>query len=171
MITFFVTSFNQYFALQADGMVYGELATQSQRVAMVLRGATDVTQATDNEITALTYFSPNDAVISQIHYYFTNSGTKLVADVTPMSANPPAGVLLTAQMRSYVIVDNYLPIAGVKPFVYLGTGTTVLPTPITDLRAIKQIRTTLTSPTKAPNANGYDQTSVQVMLRNRKTNL
>lgn len=171
MITFFTTSFNQYFALQADGLVYGDLATQSQRVAMVLRGATDVLQATDDEVTVYAYFSPNDAVVSLVHYYLTNSNKKMVVDITPMTANPPVGSPITAQKRTYTLIDNYYKVSGTKTFTYLATGTTVLTTPITDLRNIKQIQVTLAAPTKAPSSTGYDQTTVQVMLRNRKSNL
>lgn len=169
--TFFVTSFNQYFALQQDGMVYADLATQSQRLAMVLRSTTDITQATNNEITAYAYFSPNDTYVSQIHYYLNASNTKLLADVIPMSANPPSGTLLTSQTRHYTVIDPFYQISGVKTFSYLSTGTTVLPTPIADPHTIKQIKVNLAAPTKAPSATGYDQITVQVMLRNRKTNL
>lgn len=171
MYTFFVTSFNQYFAMQQDGMVYSDLATQSQRIAMVLRSSTDITQATDTEITAYAYFSPNDTYVSQIHYYLSANNKKMLADVVPMTANPPSGALLTGQTRHYTIVDNFYLVSGIKTFSYLGTGTTTLTTPISDLHTIKQIAVNLASPTSAPSASGYDQIKIQVMLRNRKTNL
>jgi prepilin-type N-terminal cleavage/methylation domain-containing protein len=171
LYTFFITSFNQYFALQNDGMVFGDLATQSQRLAMVLRSTTDITQATNTEITAYAYFSPDDTYVSQIHYYVSTNGKQLLADVTPMTANPPNGTLQTSLIRHYTIIDNFYTVSGVNTFSYLGTGTAALTTPIADLHTIKQIAISLASPTKAPSANGYDQISVQVMLRNRKTNL
>lgn len=171
IFTFFTTSFNQYFALQEDGMIYGDLALQSQRIASVLRSTTNITQATNNEITAYAYFSPNDTYVSQIHYFISTDGKKLLADVTPMSANPPTGALLVGSIRHYTVIDKYYAVSGINTFSYLGTGTTAIPTPIADLHTIKQISVNLASPTKAPNVNGYNQITVQVMLRNRKTNL
>lgn len=171
LFTFFTTSFNQYFALQNDGLVFSDLTTQSQRLAMVLRSATDITQATPNEITAYAYFSPNDNYVSQIHYYKSADGKKLLADVVPMDNNPPAGNLLTGQTRHYTIIDPFYTVSGIDTFQYLGTGTTVIPTPVSDLHTIKQIKIDIASPTKAPSANGYDEITIQVMLRNRKTNL
>src|SRR5581483_3749292 len=93
--TVFSTLFNQYFGLQADGSEFTNLATESQRIANVLRGTTDIVSATSSDLTAYAYFSPNDTYVSQIHYYLNAGSTTLYADVTPMSANPPTGILLT----------------------------------------------------------------------------
>lgn len=169
--TVFITSFNQYFALHNDGLVYGDLNLQSQRIAQVLRSVTDISEATDTTITANAYFAPNDAVLSQVKYYRSADNKKLLADVTPYSTNPPAGTLQTTKTRTYTIVNDFYDVAGIKTFSYLGTGTAALTTPIADLHTIKQIKISLAAPTKAPSANGYDQITVQVFLRNRKTNL
>lgn len=171
LFTFFTTSFNQFFALQADGMVFGDLATQSQRVAMVVRGLTDITSASSTDITMYAYFSPNDAYVSLIHYYKTADGKKLVADVTPMSANPPNGTLLTAKQKTYTIIDPFYTVSGISNFVYFDGGGNQMSLPISDLHTVQQIQINLASPTKAPSATGYDIITVQVSLRNRKINL
>ena len=62
------------------------------RVATVLRGATDINSAASADITLYSYFYPTDTYVSLVHYYLQTSGkvTQLMADVTPLSANPPA---------------------------------------------------------------------------------
>jgi prepilin-type N-terminal cleavage/methylation domain-containing protein len=169
--TFFVTSFNQYFALQQDGMLFGDLAAQSQRIAMVTRGLTDITAASSSEITMYSYFSPNDQYVSQIRYYKNAGGTSLMADVTPMTANPPTGTLITAQKKTYTVVSPFYTLTGVNTFVYFDGNNNQMSLPITDLHTIQQIQVNLAAPTKAPSSTGYDQISVQVSLRNRKINL
>lgn len=171
LFTFFTTSINQYLALQQDGMAYGDLAVQTQRIAGVLRGVTGISTATDSELTAQAYFSPRDAVISEIKYYKSTDGKRLLADVTPYSANPPGGTLQTTQKKTYTVIDNFYTVSGTPTFAYYGTGTTVLTPPIADLHTIKQVRVSLASPTKSPSVTGYNQLSVDVFLRNRKTNL
>src|SRR4051812_19238594 len=92
--TFFNTSLSQYLSLQKEGTSLTFLASQSQRVATVLRGITDITEVSSDDITCYSYFYPRDSFVSLIHYYKVNSNTQLLADVTPMSANPPIGTLL-----------------------------------------------------------------------------
>jgi prepilin-type N-terminal cleavage/methylation domain-containing protein len=169
--TIFSTLFNQYFGLQADGSQFTNLATQSQRIANVLRGTTDIVSASNTDLTAYAYFSPNDNYVSQIRYYLNGGSTALFADVTPMTANPPIGTLLTAQKRTYTIIPEYHPLAGLNLFEYLGSNNSVLPMPIADEQSIKSIRINLSVPADHPTPNGNQQISLQVNLRNRKTNL
>jgi len=168
---FFNTSINQYLTLQKEGMIFGDLATQSQRVATVLRGATDITQVSDNDISVYAYFSPNDEFVSFIHYYKNATNTKLFADVTPMTANPPDGTLINASKETYTIIDNLYSGAGVTTFIYLDSAGAVMTLPIADLHTIKGLQVTLSSPINSPTANGNETISLQVSLRNRKTNL
>lgn len=171
LYTFFLTSFNQYFALQQEGMVSSELAQQSQRMAMVLRGVTDINAVTQNDFRGRAYFSPSDAYPSEIYYYKSADGSKLMADVTPMDDNPPVGILLTAQKRTYTVIDDFYTQPGVDLFEYLDSAGAKFTLPISDLNTIKGIRVNLASAVKAPTANGNDAMTVQVSLRNRKTNL
>ena len=168
---FFSTTLRQFFTLEQEGLMFGQLSMQSQRVAKVLRGATDVTQATNDEVTVYAYFAPNDAYVSLIHYYKTNGGTKLKADVTPMSANPPAGTLLTAQQRTVTIIDNFYSSASIKTFEYLDAAGATLTLPIADLHTIKGMRVQLAVPITLPSQSGNDRITTEVSLRNRKTNL
>ncbi len=171
MYTMFVSSINQFFGLQQDSMRFGDLALQSQRVASILRGLTDITEATDDDITVYAYFSPNDNYVSFIHYYKANGNTVMLADVTPMSANPPIGTPLTANKKTYTIMNPFYADPNVKTFVYLDSAGTTIPTPITDLQTIKGIQVNLAVPSDTPVASGNQTISLQVSLRNRKTNL
>lgn len=169
--TMFGTSINQFLGLQQDGMRFGDLALQSQRIAAILRGSTDITEATNDDITVYAYFSPNDDYVSLIRYYKTDANTKLLADVTPMTANPPIGTPITANKKTYNIMNPFYADPNVKTFVYLDSAGTTLPTPIADLHTIKGIQVNLAVPSDSPTVNGNQSISLQVSLRNRKTNL
>jgi prepilin-type N-terminal cleavage/methylation domain-containing protein len=169
--TFFVfynDSLSQYLALQKDGSDFTDLATQSQRLAGVLRGLTDITAESADDITCYAYFSPSDAYVSQIHYYKNVDGTQLLADVTPMTSNPPTGTLILAQKQTYRIIPNFYKSQTLSTFVYLDDAGSVLSIPIADEHSIKGIRINLA----VQGAHNSDQAvTVQVSLRNRKTNL
>lgn len=169
--TFFTTTFSQYLGLQGDGMVFSSLSLQSQRIAMVTRGLTDITQASDSEVTVYAYFSPRDSTVSLVRYYKSADGKKLLADITPMTANPPTGTPVTANKKTYTIIDQFYTVSGLKTFRYFDSGGGELTPPISDLHVVQQIQINLAAPTKAPSSNGYDQITVQVSLRNRKINL
>ncbi len=168
---FFSTSFSQYFSLQKEGTALSNLATQSERVAQVLRGVTGITEVSSDDITCYTYFFPKDTYVSLIHYYKANGNTQLLADVTPMSANPPDGVLLTAQKKTYTIIDPFYQVTGVNTFVYLDSAGNPLTLPITDTTTIKGITVNLAVPGSVISKNSNQSVSVQVSLRNRKSNL
>jgi prepilin-type N-terminal cleavage/methylation domain-containing protein len=168
---FFNTTLRQFFTIEQEGLMFSQLSLQSQRIAKVLRGATDITQATNTEITAYAYFAPNDAYVSLIHYYKNAEGTKLFADVTPMSANPPAGTLLTAQQRTVTIIENFYSSPSVNTFEYLDAAGANLSLPIADLHTIKGVRVSLAVPITLPSQSGNDTITTQISLRNRKTNL
>lgn len=165
--TFFNTSIRQYLTLQQDGLNLSELSMQSQRIAAVMRGSIDVTNASYSEMTLTTYFSPNDNYVSQIRYYKSASGNELLADVVPYTANPPIGTLDTNQARTVTIIDNFKAKAGVNTFEYVDSGGQNMSVPIADLHTIKGLRVNLASGTSASSTS----ISVQVSLRNRKTNL
>ena len=165
----FNSSINQYFSLQREGTNFTDLAGQSNRIANVLRGLYDIEAANQNEIVVYAYFFPNDQYASKVHYYKNTANTKLYADVTPMTANPPIGTPISSKIKTYTILDNYTKVANVNLFDYLSSTGTTLPAPITDLKTIKGIRVNLAVP--AGIASKDQSVSVQVSLRNRKTNL
>lgn len=168
---FFNTTLRQFFVLEQEGLMFGQLSTQSQRIGRVLRGAIDITQATPNEVTVYAYFAPNDAQTSLIHYYKNAAGTQMFAEVTPMTANPPTGTLLTAQKRTVTIIPNFYSSPSVTTFEYLDASGATLSQPISDLHTIKGIRVKLAVPITLPSQTGNDTITTQVSLRNRKTNL
>ncbi|MEJ0072562.1 MAG: prepilin-type N-terminal cleavage/methylation domain-containing protein [Candidatus Saccharibacteria bacterium] len=164
--TLFKTSFLQYLNIQQDASTATTLAGQESRVSTVLRGATSVVSASDNDLVIYSYFYPSDTYVSLLHYYVSSG--QLLADLTPMSANPPTGTPLTANLRTYTIIPNFYQAAGTPTFVYLDSSNAALPTPVTDLNAIKAIQVNLAA--KASNGGNQSMT-LQVSLRNFKTNL
>jgi prepilin-type N-terminal cleavage/methylation domain-containing protein len=171
MFTFVTTSLRRYVGLQGESSAFGQMAKESQRVAQVLRGTTDITTATADEITAYAYFFPNDAYVSLVHYYKNPAKTQLYAEVTPMTANPPTGSPITANKKTYTIIDKFHTVAGVQTFTYLDSLGNVLPLPIADLHTIKGIRVSLATPGDTIQTGSNNIITLQVSLRNRKTNL
>lgn len=169
-LIFFKSSLFNYLDLQKDATSFTQLDTQVARVSNVLRSSTGIVSVDANDLVVYAYFYPSDIYVSLLHYYVaTTSGVKqLKADLTPMTANPPIGSPITAQQRTFVVIDNlYLP-NGTNMFDYFGAGNTQLSLPISDLQTIKSIRVNLAAQT----ARGGNQAiNLQVSLRNRKTNL
>lgn len=171
MFTFVSTSVRRYVGLQGESAAFGQLAKQSQRIAQVLRGTTDVTTATADDVTVYAYFYPNDSYVSLVRYYKNTDKTKLLADVTPMTANPPIGTPITAKKQTYTIIDSFYTAPGVQTFTYLDAYGTTLALPISDLRTIKGVKISLAAPGDTIAKNSNNTITVQVSLRNRKTNL
>jgi prepilin-type N-terminal cleavage/methylation domain-containing protein len=169
-LVFFKSTFFNYLGLQTDATALTQLDTQANRVALVMRGLTGVTSVAANDIVMYTYFYPSDSYESLVHYYIQTSGTnmQLLADVTPMSGNPPNGTLLTASMKTYTIISSYYQLSGTTLFTYLDANGASLTLPITDLNSIYGVQVNLAA--KGSN-NSNLATNVQVNIRNRKTNL
>lgn len=163
-------SISDYLKIQEDGLRLGGLAEQSQRLAKVVRGSTDIISGSNTTLSIYSYFSPGDAYVSKVDYYKSTDGKKMLADVTPLTANPPIGTLITANKATYTIVDSFYTPSGVNTFDYLDSSGNVLTLPISDLHTIKGVRVTLAVKSKSsPNSN--TTLSLDVALRNRKTNL
>ena len=167
--SFFTNYLILYSKYQQDGSNFTEIANQSQRVAQVLRGLTDIVSETTNDLVVYAYFSPADTYVSQVHYYLSSSGKALMATVTPMTANPPIGTLITASTKTYTIISNYYQASGTNLFTYYDATGTAMSLPISDEHSIIEIQVTLAEP-DSHNKNGQSL-SVTVSLRNRKTNL
>lgn len=165
----FNTSIAEYFHLQKQSMLFTDMAIQSQRIANVVRSSTDIIQADPEEMTIYAYFSPADTYVSKVHYYKNADKTKLFADVTRMTANPPIGTEVAGSTTTYRVLDNYSQSNSVNLFTYLDASGNALSTPIADLTTIKGVRVSLVSPTDQKNIT--QSVNLQVSLRNRKTNL
>jgi prepilin-type N-terminal cleavage/methylation domain-containing protein len=169
-LIFFKSSFFNYLNLQSDATTMTQVNTQANRVAQVMRGVTGITSVGANDFQGYSYFYPQDTYVSVVHYYLQTSGgvTKVLADVTPMSANPPIGSPITAKLKTYTIIDSFYQPSGGSLFTYLDSSGNTLSLPITDLQTIKGIQVSMAA--KLSN-NKNQALSVQVSLRNRKTNL
>jgi prepilin-type N-terminal cleavage/methylation domain-containing protein len=166
--TFFKSSLFLYLNLQADASNFTDLAAQSQRVANVVRGLTDITAASANDLQIYAYFYPTDTYVSQVHYYLNATQTQLLADVTPMTANPPVGTPIPANRKTYTIIVNFKQSPNTNLFAYLNSANSALGLPITDLKTIKAIQVNLGV---AATPNNNQAMTLQVSLRNRKNNL
>jgi len=167
--SFFTNYLILYSKYQTDAADFTELAGQSQRIADVLRGVTDITNPGANTLTVYAYFSPNDTYVSQVSYFLSSSGKQLMATITPMTANPPTGTLITSKASTYTILSNYTAPTSGSLFQYYDGSGTLMTQPITDEHSILQIQVNLSEP---QNHSSKPLTlTTTVSLRNRKTNL
>jgi len=165
----FNTFTNNYLLLythyQQDGLDFTELADESQRVASVLRGLTDIVSESSNSLTIYAYFSPADAYVSEVTYYLNSSNTELLASVTPMTADPPNGTPEVNDTTTYTILSHYYQAPGTSLFQYYSDGS-LQTLPISDEHSITAIQINLAEPTTTPSPNGQTL-STMVSLRNR----
>lgn len=167
--TFFTNYLSLYFGYQKDANSFAEIANQSTRISDVLRGITDVSSATNSDLTAYAYFAPTDTYVSIVHYYLSADGKAIMVDVTPMTANPPNGTPITASKKTYTIVSNYQAVSGVNLFTYYDISGTAMSVPISNQHTITSIGVNLSTP--ASHSKKGQQLAITVSLRNRKTNL
>lgn len=167
--TAFQSSLVSYSNLQKDATSFTDVAAQTQRIASVLRGSTDIRAAGANDMTVYAYFFPSDEYPSEVRYYLSPDQKKLLADVVPFTDNPPIGVPDEEKLRTVTIVENFKKVASKPLFQYFSIGTAdQLALPITNLNTIKIVRVNLAAPTSNDKEHVM---SLEVSLRNRKTNL
>lgn len=174
LVTLFIfssTTVRNYMRMQAEGLANSKAAEGAFRISRVLRSANFVEEATDDRFTAYTYFAPQDRYTSKITYYLDNSKTKLLADVTAMTADYPGGILIADSKKTVVIIDKFLKRDGLPTFKYATANHTPITTPVTDLQAIKNISVNIYARLYENNNTKFVSSSVSVNLRNRKTNL
>jgi len=169
LFTFANTAIKRYFPLHEEGLAFSEMSIGAQRIASVVRGLTDINAATSDNLDIYAYFSPQDVYVSQISYYKSNG--KLLADITPMTANPPIGIPIIASKKTYTIISDLFVPNGTQTFVYLDGAGAPLSMPISDLHGIKGVQVNLGVPLDDPAEGGSNTISLEVTLRNRKTNL
>ena len=165
------SSISSFMRLQAEGLARSTLAEGSFRITKVVRGINYIEAANADTLTAYSYFAPDDQYTSKIRYYLNPSQTKLLADVTPMTADYPVGALITAQTKTITVVNNFYKISGQPTFKYYDANYTELVGPVSDLPSIKNITVRLFVKKYESNATDYVSTEVTVSLRNRKSNL
>jgi prepilin-type N-terminal cleavage/methylation domain-containing protein len=167
--SFFTNYLISYTNYQQDATNFAELASESERIADVLRGLTGIESASANSLTVYAYFSPADTYVSQVQYYLNTSGNEILATVTPMTANPPIGTLITSESKTYTIISNYYQPSGGSLFQYFDASNTLMSEPITDENSIIEIEINLAEP--GSHTKTGQNLDVTVSLRNRKTNL
>lgn len=167
MYTFFGNSMNQYIKMQDDGLAFSEVSAGSQQISSVLRGVTQIADAQANSLTIYAYFSPQDTHESLVKYYLNNDNSKLLADITPCSANYPNCVVTGITPKTVTVVDKFYKTSS-PIFQYLNSDNIAVATG--DINSIKNIQTTLAV---KPNASVTNPTLITnyINLRNKKTNL
>ena len=83
-----------------------------------------------------------------------------------MTADPPGGVPITAQTKTYTIITNYYNPSGTGLFSYYDSSNNLLSPPIANDRFISSIGINLSTPA-THNANGQ-QMSTTITLRNMR---
>jgi prepilin-type N-terminal cleavage/methylation domain-containing protein len=174
LITVYVftsSTISSFMQLQAESLARSKLAEGSYRVTKVIRSINYIETANSDTITAYSYFAPNDQYTSKIRYYLNGSQDKLLAEVTPMTADYPIGTLLSGQTKNVTIIDNFVKLATEPTFKYYDSNLTELPSPVSDVSSIKNISVNLFVKRFKEVPTKYVSTEVTVNLRNRKTNL
>jgi prepilin-type N-terminal cleavage/methylation domain-containing protein len=166
---FFVTYLKLYPNYQSDANNLSQLAQQSQRISNVTRSIVDIISEAPDDLNAYAYFAPSDTYTSVVHYYLNANKTVLMADVTPMTANPPIGTPITASKRTYKVISSYFQQPGLTLFTYYDITGTVLTPPVANEHVITSIGVNLAEP--ASQTSNGQQLNVTVSLRNRKVNL
>ncbi len=154
---------------QQNSMNLTELQAESQRIADVLRGATDIVSDEPNQLSVYAYFSFTNQYVSLVNYYLNSSKTQLLASVTPMTANPPIGTPITSQTKVYTIISNYYYVPGSSLFTYYDANDNILTPPVADEKSIINIGINLSEPIASPSNNQAQSLNLFVNLRNRKT--
>lgn len=171
LYTFTSTSINDFMKLQADGLAHNKLSENSSRITRVIRGVNQIEVAEADSITAYSYFAPDDRYTSKIRYYLNNDQNKLLADVTPMTADYPIGSLLTNQTRTVTIIDGFRKVSGKDTFTYYDNDFTQIASPVVEKQIIKNITLQLFVKKYNTENSDYVSTISSVNLRNRKSNL
>lgn len=165
------SSISSFMQLQAESLARSKLADGSFRVTKVIRSINYIESADNDTITAYSYFAPNDQYTSKIRYYLNGSQDKLLAEVTPMTADYPVGTLLTTQTKEVTIVDNFVKIASEPTFKYYDSNLNQITSPVLDVNSVKNISVNLYVKRYKEVPSKYVSTEVMVNLRNRKSNL
>ena len=174
LITVYVftsSSISSFLQLQAESLARSKLADGSFRITKVIRSINYIETANTDTITAYSYFAPNDQYTSKIRYYLNGSQDKLLAEVTPMTADYPIGTLISGQTKTVTIIDNFVKLASEPTFIYYDSNLNQITSPVSDVSSIKNISVKLFVKRYKEVPTKYVSTEVTVNLRNRKTNL
>lgn len=150
LIGSFTTLYNNniifLFNEENNNLSLNQLELESQRIGNVLRGATQIVSASANNLSFYAYFYPSDQYVSLVNYYVNSSNNQVLANVTPMTSNPPIGTPITNETQSYTIIDNYFNPSGTSLFQYYDSGNNLLSEPISSVQSIVGVQINLSAP-------------------------
>jgi hypothetical protein len=164
---FFNNAFTGFINLQGTAIVINDKSAALERMAQVIRSATTISAATDNELTMYSYFAPKDSTLSQVTYSYDSAARLLKVDRIPATGTPPDYTYLPANKISSTILSNVI-LRG-NLFTYQDANGGTGPFGADTYQDIKLITIDLNTTT----ANGVTPSELKttVTLRNRKTNL
>jgi prepilin-type N-terminal cleavage/methylation domain-containing protein len=165
---FFNNTLISFLDQQQNSVELTQLQVESTRLGDVIRGATGIVNASNNNLELYSYFNLSDQYVSLVDYYLNSSDSELLASVTPMSANPPIGQPITSETKTYVIISKYDYVPNSSLFTYYGLGQNQLFPPISDNNLIISVGVNLASPIAGSN-NKNQALDLVVSLRNRNT--
>lgn len=137
-----------------------------QRMQQVVRSGTRITEASDRKLTIYAYFSPQDATLSQVTYYYDSSTKTLKADKIPASGSAPNYVYNASDKITIVLISGYEQVGSL--FAYYDASGNSGPFMIDQLKDIKRIMIFIHD--KAVGSNKETQVQSSVIIRNRKVN-
>jgi hypothetical protein len=168
MSTFFISNYQSYLNLQENTVRMNSLSGGLQRMTRVLRGINSITDAQPASITGFAYFTPRDATLSKVRYFYNASAQSLQVGVIPASGSAPNYTYNSSSEQVYTIVGN---IDGTQAiFKYLNVDGAESTFNTDTYKDIYGIRVVLTNVRKGNNIAAF-QLQTAVSLRNRKTNL
>ncbi len=163
----FNSSLRDLFKMNATMVNINDQVVAMQRMEQVLRGGTRITEATTMRLTIFSYFSPQDATLSQITYYYNATSKKLLVDRIPASGSPPNYTYNNSDKKTLTLISDFVQTGDI--FTYFDANGDSGVFTGDQLKDIKKITISLKEPARA-NIPAAELTS-SVILRNRKTNL
>lgn len=165
---FFIQGYQGYLSLQGRALQDNDVSNSLQRVSRVLRGMNSISIATSSEIEGFTYFTPRDALLSKVRYYYDSSDNKIKVAVIPASGTAPNYTYNVSDQKIINIAEG---IDGSKAiFEYLNSANNVQVFTAANFKEIKGIKISLKQLPTSYNQNPISL-STSVTLRNRKSNL
>ncbi len=165
---FFSDNYSSFIQLQTTTVRENALSSASQRVARVIRGMNTITDIGNTTITGYVYFTPADATLSKVHYYYDSGSRSVKVGVIPATGSAPNYTYSSANERVTTIAEH---IDASSPiFTYLDSSGQSAQFSADTYKDIKGIGIRL----KSDKIGGYTSPfdiKTSVTLRNRKTNL
>lgn len=89
ILGFFWSAVNNFLKIQTTAALVSKETQALTRIEQVLRGGTQITNATATSLTIYAYFSPADSTLSQVTYTYDAPSSTIKVDQIPASGTAP----------------------------------------------------------------------------------